>query len=250
MTDRLERKIRDQTLAMYDSAPPIGDLLPSEMAEELGVGQSLAGAISLRQPPIRPRIRGVWVGAAVFLVILLVSIPTAIWLTASDQEGFVAEPTVPMEQPRPGMMQNPANSHFYEVIPLSSDINAAMAEAAARSFRGQPGHLVTITSEQEDNFVWGASREMLSSAGDPDEVRFLGGIQSEGSNEPNSGWQWTNGEPFVYSNWADGEPNNSGGNENCMEYAAPARSPAWNDVDCPYPGASGYWIVEYDISSP
>ena len=46
-------------------------------------------------------------------------------------------------------------------------------------------------------------------------------------------WTWSNLTPFVYKNWMKhstrkDEPNNSGGNENCLEMG----QRGWNDLDC------------------
>ena len=47
-------------------------------------------------------------------------------------------------------------------------------------------------------------------------------------------WTWTDGSPFEFTFWYSGEPNNSGGDEDCMhaigiEYE---RGETWNDRRC------------------
>uniref|UniRef100_A0A8C6SUV6 C-type lectin domain-containing protein n=1 Tax=Neogobius melanostomus TaxID=47308 RepID=A0A8C6SUV6_9GOBI len=43
-------------------------------------------------------------------------------------------------------------------------------------------------------------------------------------------WMWTDGSPWDYRNWADGEPNNLGGNEDSLEiYAHGPADTFWND---------------------
>jgi Lectin C-type domain len=49
--------------------------------------------------------------------------------------------------------------------------------------------------------------------------------------EPNEGrWLWSNGTPMRFSAFRSGEPNNSGGNEDCAEWLT--EDGRWNDVDC------------------
>src|SRR5262249_9430267 len=78
------------------------------------------------------------------------------------------------------------------------------------------GDLVAITSEEEQKFV-AAFVAANSWIGDNDQ-------KTEGN------FQWTSGEPWSYSNWHSGEPNDSGGNEDCAEiYSADG---TWNDALC------------------
>lgn len=84
---------------------------------------------------------------------------------------------------------------------------------------GQPGHLATITSAAEDNFIE-ALRNTVNVT--PEEL-WIGGFQPLGSPEPGGNWQWVNGEGPIpgtnpppggspYANWLPlngGEPNDS-----------------------------------------
>ena len=75
---------------------------------------------------------------------------------------------------------------------------------------------------------------------------WLGGVQPAGSSEPSGGWSWVSGEPFVFNNWAGGEPNNTGGIENriVFDHGTTANGKNWNDLAAGT-ATSGY-IVEYE----
>ena len=83
------------------------------------------------------------------------------------------------------------------------------------------GHLVTITSQEENDFVLDLANDFENN------YCWLGGTDfaSEGN------WYWVNSEKFSYSNWRSGEPNDDCGTEEYMhmrvldDYAG-----QWNDL--------------------
>jgi len=110
--------------------------------------------------------------------------------------GYLVEYEIPF-----GPVVNPANGHGYLRIDVDAGITWTDANAAAiaMNYMGGPGHLATITSAAEQSFVvanLGARRGL-----------WLGGIQPPGSPEPAGGWTWITGEPWSYTNWSSGEPN-------------------------------------------
>ena len=122
------------------------------------------------------------------------------------------------------------NKHYYEFVDfadigLSSSWNAARDYSSTLSLTGVSGyvgHLATLTSKAEDDFVWGlhyANGDSLASG------RFLGAYKD-------TAWQWVTGESFSYTNWMAGEPNNSGGNENYLMnwWYADQLGGRWNDT--------------------
>lgn len=113
------------------------------------------------------------------------------------------------------------NGHTYFRSTGSANWTTANANAIALG-----GHLVTVTSAGENAF--------LSTAG---------ACYTAFSDQSLEGtWVWVNGEAVTYTNWAGGEPNNSGGSENYMTINWNGAS-QWNDVN----GNNAYpYIVEFD----
>ena len=115
--------------------------------------------------------------------------------------------------PYNGEMTEPAASedfrgHTYEYYSL------LLPWENARSFcEWKGGHLVTIGSQEENDFVHGLMGTGWIGASDKDE---------EGT------FAWVTGEPFGYTNWNSGEPNNAGGNENAGKMLEDGQ---WNDND-------------------
>jgi len=85
------------------------------------------------------------------------------------------------------------------------------------------GHLVTITSSGENNFVFNTWPSGW--IGFTDEV-------VEGQ------WRWVTGESVVYTNWNGGEPNNAG-NEDYAQFVNGGR---WNDL----PNVSLPYVLEFE----
>ena len=120
---------------------------------------------------------------------------------------------------------------------------AAQAVAEARG-----GYLTTLTSAAENTFVFNLVDNAsfwhidgFGSAIGP----WIGGFQPDGSPEPAGGWEWVTAEPWSYTNWASGEPNNMGGTEKYADlFGHGVRAPTWNDLN-PTVVLEGY-IVEWD----
>jgi len=120
--------------------------------------------------------------------------------------------------------------HVYEIHPESNPYSNALAFAQSKTMNGKQGYLAAINSRAEQQFV-----DSLLAQNDLQSV-WLGG--SDKDSEGN--WKWNGGEeagelfwavPEItkYSNWVAHEPNNAGGDENCMVNKGGI---GWNDVNC------------------
>ena len=147
-----------------------------------------------------------------------------------------------------GYFYNGVNGHFYKPISTGATYTNARAASLLTTFKGQTGYLVTITSADEDAFIynnvpqgniWFALTDEIS------EARWTidAGPENGTLIKINNGQ--TNGNiPGQYNNWAGGEPNNSG-NE---DYAVTkwGGGSQWNDLpnhfSCAYVIEYGTWI--------
>ena len=80
------------------------------------------------------------------------------------------------------------------------------------------GHLASVHSDQENNFIFQTSKKA---------VTWLGGndLEVEGS------WIWSDGSSWSYSNWQSGQPDNArGGGQNCLNIGFNAEK--WDDEFC------------------
>ena len=140
--------------------------------------------------------------------------------------------------------------HYYELIEQwGIGWDDAKTAAEARSHLGSPGHLVTITSQAENDFI----RDTVLGTAVLDHY-WVGGYQPENSPEPGGNWQWITGEAWTYQNWNGGEPNNvSGGDEDVlMVYSGvhQSRYGKWNDAPRAAADWVGGYIVEYEVLPP
>jgi len=141
--------------------------------------------------------------------------------------------------------------HYYEIV-SSPGIDWLSAEAAAEAltFLGAQGHLATITSLEEDQFL-DALRGSTTDL-------WVGGFQSPGGTlGVGDNWTWVNGEGSfpgnnlgpVYANWLPGEPNDFYGAAS-EQYLTIAHGGAfgWNDEGA-INNVSGF-VVEYNVPEP
>ena len=88
---------------------------------------------------------------------------------------------------------NEANGHYYQRFDtLERDWRDAKAECENKG-----AHLVTVSNKAEQDY--------LDVFGDTFDSFWLGGTNESGK------WKWVTGEPFSYTFWLSGEPNNNPG---------------------------------------
>ena len=135
------------------------------------------------------------------------------------------------------------NGHSYQVITseeLLSGPRRSMSWTQANvDAQARGGYLATLKSVRENEFVfslvdspeyWFAKSPSIGARFGP----WLGGWQPAPSSDPTVGWEWVTGEPFEFTNWHEGEPNDLGP-EDFLQYFAIAdstgeRSSFWNDA--------------------
>jgi len=130
--------------------------------------------------------------------------------------------------------------HYYEAFLVPEGVNWSDAETLAEN---AGGYLAAIGSWDEDLFALSlVSREShpefwYKNAFNCWMGPWLGGYLNEGV------WSWVNGEPWVFSSWAGGEP--SGYGENSLHFFYNSGGGGlWNDVS-EFELIRGY-IVEFD----
>ncbi|MBL8900314.1 MAG: hypothetical protein JNM84_21965 [Planctomycetes bacterium] len=150
------------------------------------------------------------------------------------------------------------NGHYYQAVLEPSGISWTQARAAAQA-RG--GYLATPTSGAENTFVFQLvdDPQYWVQSGNSNIGPWLGGYQTfDNGSTPHANWAWVTGEPWSFTSWAPGEPNNFAGLiEDYLGYkcSGPSncRSSSWNDAqvgDNPTSfGIKGY-VVEYDTPPP
>ena len=98
------------------------------------------------------------------------------------------------------------NGNWYRVAVATRPITWDEAERRAEAMGG---HLVTITSRAQEDFVLGLINDDLFWSVPEVFGPWIGCAQLDEAREPDGGWRWVTGEPFLYSNWASGQPNDN-----------------------------------------
>ena len=140
---------------------------------------------------------------------------------------------------------NPSTGHTYYLLSPSYWVDA---EAEAVSLGG---HLATVNDAAEDAWI---GESFLPQ--DSNRLFWIGlnDLEEEGV------WKWASGEPFLYSNWQNGEPNNADGIEDVVskEYCC-GHIGDWNDantifdnhhgiVEVVAPARTRYWRIEATVT--
>lgn len=119
------------------------------------------------------------------------------------------------------------NGHYYAAQRVVDPAGIRWTDAAdGASARG--AYLACITSPDENTFVFSLVNSPSFFQPESGTNAMLG--PWIGLWRPGVTFEWVSGEPFVYSAWASGEPNDFGGDENYVQffgYGAPAST--WND---------------------
>lgn len=122
------------------------------------------------------------------------------------------------------------NSHQYEFYSSTATWSQAVEICEQKG-----GHLVTITSEEENITILRLTEGYTGSA-------WIGATDFNN----NLKWCWVNTEPFSYSNWNTNEPNNYLGKETCAEIVMSGTGAGkWNDMPMNSYSEKGF-ICEYD----
>ncbi len=120
------------------------------------------------------------------------------------------------------------NGHIYAVF------NEAYSWKEAKALcESMGGHLATITSKEENDFVKTLLDKNFYYIGATDE-------QTEGT------WKWVTGEEFSYTNWETGQPDNAGGSENFLMMYSDG---IWNDLPLKY-SYTGFVLEIDDMGTP
>jgi hypothetical protein len=142
-----------------------------------------------------------------------------------------------------GYYYNPINGHFYRPISAGNTYTGARAASLLTTFKGQTGYLVTITSADEDAFIFNNVPQSqiwfaLTDESSEGQWRIDAGPE-KGTLIKTSNGQTTGNIVGQYNNWAPGEPNNSG-NE---DYAVTKwNGSQWNDLPNNF---SNPYVIEY-----
>ncbi|MGN0468462.1 MAG: lectin-like protein [Acutalibacteraceae bacterium] len=127
----------------------------------------------------------------------------------------------------------PASAKYYGGHMYYVFKNNVTWKKAKKLCESKGGHLATITSKGENEFV----KELV-------EDKNIGSCWLGATDEAKEGtWKWVTGEKFSYKCWDDGEPNNDFGGENFLGIYIEGK---WNDFLNDSQSMKGY-VCEWEV---
>lgn len=183
---------------------------------------------------------------------------SALKINTSSTPGNVYIAVTATENPA-GYYYLPTNGHFYRPMswPAGTQYTGTTATpynniktlASGQSFKGQTGYLVTITSQDEQNFIQAnvPGNNILIALTDKDQE---GVWKWDAGPEAGTTIKTTNSGGNVagqYNNWCSGEPNNWGSGEN-YTVTKWGGGNCWNDYGpaaSSFPGSVSGYVIEF-----
>lgn len=149
------------------------------------------------------------------------------------QVDALQEDQPPVDLPEDAVLWE-GNGHYYKVFSgPNSEYPQLTWEEAKLACEQLGGHLVTITSSEEQDFI-----ESLDSTTCIGEWSVWIGLSKPEGTGP---WTWITDEPYEYTHWADTEPSGDG---SCVAMRTKNYGYGWNDADANTPFA---YVCEWDV---
>ena len=149
------------------------------------------------------------------------------------QVDALQEDQPPVDLPEDAVLWE-GNGHYYKVFSgPNSEYPQLTWEEAKLACEQLGGHLVTITSSEEQDFI-----ESLDSTTCIGEWSVWIGLSRPEGTGP---WTWITGEPYEYTHWANNEPSGDG---SCIAMRTKNYGYGWNDADANTPFA---YVCEWDV---
>jgi hypothetical protein len=144
-----------------------------------------------------------------------------------------------------GFYYNPINGHFYKPVTTGTTYTGARAASLLTTFKGQTGYLVTITSADENSFIFVNVPQANIWFAATDEVTdgrwVIDAGPEKGTVMKTSNGQTAGNIVGVYNNWAGGEPNGANHSEDYAVTNWNGQS-TWNDLSNNW---TNPYIIEY-----
>lgn len=134
------------------------------------------------------------------------------------------------------------NGHFYSIRRTNGAKTWSQARTEAKNLTAPNGlsvDLAAITSAAENQFIADGINCLAywRSVNNASVGPHIGAIQPDGSPEPDGNWRWVTREPFGFTSWHAGEPNNYNGLDTVAGFfSEPAGTTSQNWGDFPNDG--------------